>query len=201
MSRARPALGLAAALVACLCSCGVPLTDQAQSVPGYQPPTSPTSAQPSDSAGAMEALWYVEGDRLRRLETAASGTASAARAVALLASPPQQPGLRTLVGDPQGGTPLATVVDDASPGSVGPTPVIIRLSDTFSKLAPTDQVLLIGQVVLTVTETSPASVEFVDVNNAPVTVPLPDGRLQDAPVGRADYLVLAKPTPSPSATR
>ncbi len=201
MSRARPALGFAAALVAGVCSCGVPLTDQAQSVDGYQPPASATSAQPSDSIGITEALWFVEGDRLRRLESPASGTASAARAVALLASPPQQPELRTLVGDPQGGTPLATVVDDASTSSTGPTTVVIRLSGTFSKLAPNDQLLLIGQVVLTVTETSPASVEFVDENNAPVTVPLPDGRLRDAPVGRADYLVLAQPTPSLSATQ
>jgi hypothetical protein len=77
---------------------------------------------------------------------------------------------------------------------------VVRLSDTFSKLAPADQVLLIGQVVLTVTENSPLLVAFVDVNDAPVTVPLPDGRLRDAPVGRSDYLVLAQPDASPETS-
>lgn len=195
-----PVLALAAALAACLCSCGIPLTDRAEPVPGYQPPTAPVSTGPSESTGTRETLWFVEGDRLRRLVSSTTGPVSPAQVVGLLAVSPQQPELRTLVGDPQGGTPLATVVADASPGPAGAAGVVVKLSDTFSKLAPADQVLLIGQVVLTVTETSPSLVAFVDVNGMPVTVPLPDGRLLDAPVHRSDYLVLVAPTASPDAS-
>ena len=66
----------------------------------------------------------------------------------------------------------------------------VLLSPTFSELTAEEQVLLIGQVVLTLTEIDAAPVLFVDAAGAPLSVPLPDGRLRDGPVTRGDYVSL-----------
>ena len=50
--------------------------------------------------------------------------------------------------------------------------------------------LLIGQVVLTLTEIERTPILFVDSAGQPLSVPLPDGRLRDGPVTRGDYLGL-----------
>lgn len=72
----------------------------------------------------------------------------------------------------------------------GPTnadSVTVRLSSAFTALPPTEQVLLLGQVVLSLTGAGQDSVAFADEAGTPVAVPLPDGRLLDVPATARDY--------------
>jgi hypothetical protein len=65
--------------------------------------------------------------------------------------------------------------------------VTVRLSSAFTALPPTEQVLLLGQVVLSLTGAGQNSVAFADEAGTPVAVPLPDGRLLDVPATARDY--------------
>jgi hypothetical protein len=70
------------------------------------------------------------------------------------------------------------------------TPVTVQLAPAFSALAPADQVLLLGQVVLTLTGAGFGPVAFVDAAGSAAAVPLPDGRLLDVPAVARDYASL-----------
>ncbi|MDA8435276.1 MAG: GerMN domain-containing protein [Actinomycetales bacterium] len=206
MTRRSTALRVAAAVLLAtigLSACGVPLDDAARPVDGYLPPT--TSASPSGSSpsatGTRVVLWYVDGGSLTSTPSTSPSPVTPGGLLSLLAVTPLRPGWRTLVGDPQGGPPLASVGDPSTVASASPSgdAITVQLSETFAKLAPADQVLLIGQVVLTLTQASTVQIRFVDSTGNAVTVPLPDGRLQDGPVARADFLPLtATRTASPS---
>jgi hypothetical protein len=126
-----------------------------------------------------------------------AGAPSADEALALLGvAPDPGTGLVTLIADPVGGPPLAALPSDRptpseSGVSPGPSAREVVLSQTFGELTAEQQVLLIGQVVLTLTEIDPGPVSFVDEAGAPLSVPLPDGRLRDGPVTRGDYVALS----------
>jgi hypothetical protein len=189
----RPGRGALATLLALvLCGCGVPLSDVAEPIPGARRSTPSATATPTPTGGAGSAtatttVWYVDGARLVPREVTAPAPASADAALALLGvAPDSQTGLVTLIADPVGGPPLAALpTPEASPSPslsggtsiAGPQQVV--LSPTFAELTAEQQVLLIGQVVLTLTEIDPSPVVFVDSSGAPLSVPLPDGRLRD----------------------
>jgi hypothetical protein len=65
--------------------------------------------------------------------------------------------------------------------------VNIALSPEFAALPPNEQVLVLGQVVLSITGEGLGTVAFVDQSGSPVAIPLPDGRLLDRPATVADY--------------
>ena len=69
----------------------------------------------------------------------------------------------------------------------GATAVSVRLSPAFSALPSTEQVLLLGQVVLSLTGAGEGSVAFTDDSGTLVGVPLPGGRLLDVPATARDY--------------
>jgi hypothetical protein len=200
--RARAAAAAVALLVtAVLTGCGVPLSDGAEPVAGYQPPPVAESSGPSTStsvaAGAQ--LWFVSGTLLAPQPAIVAGAGTPAELLAQLAVPPEDPQLATLVVDPLGGTPLVVTPPPALSLQNPPLPgaVYVGVSDTFAQLASADQVLLIGQVVLTLTDPGlvapSSSVVFVGSDGVPLSVPLPDGRLIDRPAVREDYLSLAIP--------
>lgn len=179
----------AAALVLLLAGCGVPLSDGPEPVQGFdnRPTPSPTSSVLPSPPVAVASVWWVEGERLVPRTVQAPAPLTSAGAVELLATPPPTAsGLRTLVADPVGGPPLASVPEVQPTGPVR----AVTLSPTFAELSASDQVLLIGQVVLTLTELDRTPVLFVDSAGQPLSVPLPDGRLRDGPVTRGDYLGL-----------
>jgi hypothetical protein len=103
----------------------------------------------------------------------------------------QAEGLRTIAGDPLSGRPLAVIIPlDPSATSGPPTedaPVTVQLSPDFSALPPSEQLLLLGQLVLSLTGAGASSVAFVDESGASLAVPLPDGRLLDAPARAGDF--------------
>ena len=123
---------------------------------------------------------------------------------ALAAGPTAQQaeeGLRTIAVDPLTGLPLVSVPTTApSPGGMPdppipggdavPPPITVQLSAAFSALPPTEQVLLLGQVVLSLTGAGADTVSFTDEAGTVVAVPLPDGRLLDGPARARDYAPL-----------
>jgi hypothetical protein len=190
----RRAVASAVVLLA-VSGCGVPLSDSAEPVSGaVQTSPSSVSTAARSAAGAVT-VWYVEGDHLVPRSVSSAEDASAATALDLLATVPSgDAGLETLIADPLGGPPLATIPTESDPAdaaSEGPKQQRVVLSQNFNELAAQDQVLLIGQLVLTLTELDPAPIEFVDSTSSALSVPLPDGRLRDGPVTRGDYISLS----------
>lgn len=206
-----------AALV--LSACGVQPQENANAIPSNvipaplrvpAPPSSPSATVPSQDAATPPPtasrlrLWFVQDDGLAAAESslpAGSPPELVMQALAIGPDPSQvDQGLRTIAGDPLTGLALANAADPAptpssqgpatSTASPGPAPVVVRLSAAFSALPPAEQVLLLGQVVLSLSGSGVRSVAFTDDAGAPLAVPLPDGRLLDVPATARDYASL-----------
>lgn len=158
-------------------------------------------------------LWFVQEDGLAAVESALPAGTPVDQVVRTLAIGPTDEqiaeGLRTVARDPLTGEPLVALAQPpeapAEPSSTAtgaatgpPAPgepdlaasVTVQLSRAFTALPPGEQVLLLGQVVLSLTGAGEASVAFVDEAGAALAVPLPDGRLLDAPATARDYNAL-----------
>lgn len=194
----RPSAAAAAAFVvaALLGGCGVPLQQNAEPVPGVV--TAAPSQSPTSSGDTVR-LWFAADGRLVPYSAPAADPLTVeSLVVGLAAGPPRpDPGVRSLVLDPGGSGPLVTVPEDQ--GSRAPTgTVTVQLSDAFAALPPTEQLLLLGQVVLTLTGAGAEAVQVTDAQGVPVAVPLPDGRVLEGPASRADYAALTTvPSPLP----
>lgn len=143
-------------------------------------------------------VWLVQNDGLVAVESSLPvGTNPDYVMQALAVGPtPEQAaqGLRTIASDPLTGQPLAVIAaitPSSSPATEFDPAVdaaaVVQLSGAFSALPPTEQVLLLGQVVLSLTGAGESAVVFVDESGARVAVPLPDGRLLDTPARARDY--------------
>ena len=139
-------------------------------------------------------LWFVRDDGLAPVVgQVVDGRSDPGSVVsALLELPAEGTGLRTLAQDPLTNAPLVTVVGPEQEPASGssPLPVVVALAPGFTALSPTEQVLLLGQVVLSVTGAGFSEVSFVDQSGALAAVPLPDGRLLDRPAVARDYASL-----------
>ena len=178
-----------------LTSCGVRLDATPQPIPSGAIPTVsvPTTAPASPtapSAGRVR-VWFVQEDGLVPVATDLSREPIVAPGdvvAALAAGPsPEQAdeGVRSLVVDPITDAPLASVSVDAPVTEAGS--VVVVLAPAASALPPGEQVLLLGQLVLSLTGAGYASVTFVDEAGALAAVPLPGGRLLDRPAVARDY--------------
>jgi hypothetical protein len=156
-------------------------------------------------------VWFVEDDGLAAVESSLPVGSQPDLVLQFLAIGPspvetdQAP--RTVARDPLTGQALVYVAAPplsppaANPGSTTSTEngpqvalpsevtasVTVRLTSAFSALPPSEQVLLLGQVVLSLAGAGEESVAFVDDSGSPVAVPLPDGRLLDTPATARDY--------------
>jgi hypothetical protein len=191
-----------AAVCLALVSCGVPTQDLAQplasgviappALPAVTPSPTPSqtqTTQPSPSpAVAQVNLWFAGGAGLVPVLTPVAPVVDAEAVVdGLVAGPPENEELRTVVVDPLTGLPLISVFLDEPAETNNPGDVNIALSPEFSSLPPNEQVLVLGQVVLSISGSGLGAVAFVDQTGSPVAVPLPDGRLLDRPSTVADY--------------
>lgn len=212
-------IGVLAALGAALLlsGCGVPLQSQPQPlpadvIPAPLPTASPSitpSQEPSSTVSPTPApellrLWFVQEDGLVSVDSTIPTGSPPSTVLEGLANGPApdqlEKGLRTIAVDPLTGLPLVSVpvtppspsVPDPTPPSVVPLPqvVTVQLSSAFSVLPPTEQVLLLGQVVLSLTGDGADSVSFTDEAGTVLAVPLPDGRLLDVPARARDYTSL-----------
>lgn len=174
-------------------------------------PTSSTSPEPRP---ATLRLWFVAEDGLAAAETDLPDGTTPDLIVQSLAIGPTADqaaeGLRTVARDPLTGLALVSVApsppSSASPTggesvlaatgpprvepSTAPASVTVRLSQAFTALPPAEQVLLLGQVVLSLTGAGERTVAFTDEAGTPLAVPLPDGRLLDVPATARDYNAL-----------
>jgi len=197
--------------------CGVPLEDSAQALPPEvipppvvapsQPPSpspSPTSTQsatatatplPTESpAVELVDLYFIREDGLVPLASEVAVPTDAQTVLdRLAAGPPVETGLRSVVVDPLTGTALVSVFTPTSDTELPTASVTIAVANAFSSLPPTEQVLLLGQVVLSLSSAGFATVSVVDAAGAPLAVPLPDGRLLDRPATALDYASLIRP--------
>jgi hypothetical protein len=186
-----------------LMGCGVPLQETAEPLPAnVVPPAASASPAPSESPApsptATETvvvtpaspvdLFFVAESGLAAVETLVEPSDDPAAVIASLAiSPLDNPELRTVLIDPVTGGSMVVVLAESDPAAIEGAAVTVEVSQAFSVLPPTEQVLLIGQVVLSLASAGYFSVEFVDAQGSPVAVPLPDGRLLDRPATAADY--------------
>lgn len=190
-------------IVVLTAACGVPLQSTADPVPANVLPPAPTAASsapatPSASPTASDRptqaslrLWFVQDDGLAAAEsdlTAGSGPDLVVQALAVGPDPQQvASGLRTIARDPLSGLSLVSIPAE-SPDEPDPaTAVNVRLDPAFSALPSSEQVLLLGQVVLSLTGSGWGAVSFTDQGGVPVAVPLPDGLLLDSPAIARDY--------------
>jgi hypothetical protein len=188
------ALAVAAA-VSVTAACGVQLDASPQPIPSGAIPSPAASASEtatsSPSPGRAVRVWFAREDGLVPVVTALTRepVVPPGDIVAALAAGPSpeqlDEGMRTLVVDPLTDAPLATVPADNAVTEAGS--VIVTLSSAAGALPPGEQVLLLGQIVLSLTGAGYSSVAFVDEAGAPAAVPLPGGRLLDRPAVARDY--------------
>ena len=187
-----------------------PLPVPPSASPSASSDTSPAaSASPVATTSEHLRLWFVVDDGLAAAEsTLAVGSPPEAVLEALALGPDleqETEGLRTIARDPLTAQPLVSVVEPAAEpeqpaptatGTVtsaeptfGPSPaaVTVRVSSAFTALPPAEQVLLLGQVVLSLAGAGERSVSFIDDAGTSLAVPLPDGRLLDVPATARDY--------------
>jgi hypothetical protein len=187
----------------------------APTTPATTPTTSAATPATSTTPSPIPAtthlrLWFVVDDGLAAVESSLSARSNPQDVLEALAAGPDvdqtASGLRTIARDPLTGLPLVSLAAippvEASPApasgeptaapTFGPTPaaVSVRVSSAFTALPPAEQVLLLGQVVLSLSGAGLRSVSFLDEAGASLAVPLPDGRLLDVPATARDYAPL-----------
>ena len=182
-------------LAIALAACGVRLDASPQPIPSGAIPTPNATSSvvptPAPSPAGRVRVWFAREDGLVPVITDLTREPSVPPAEvlsALVVGPSAEQvdeGMRTLVADPLTDTPLATVPAEGSVTEAGS--VIVTLSAAAAALPPGDQVLLLGQIVLSLTGAGYSSVTFVDEAGAPAAVPLPGGRLLDRPAVARDY--------------
>lgn len=161
------------------------------------PSAEPTPADDPEAVARLR-LWLVQDDGLVAVESSLPVGTNPDYVMQALAVGPTSvqaaQGLRTIASDPLTGQPLAViaaVTPEATPATefdpVADAAIAVELSPAFSALPPNEQVLLLGQVVLSLTGAGESAVIFVDQSGARLAVPLPDGRLLDTPARASDY--------------
>ena len=200
--RARALAALGGALLLAT-GCGVPLETAAKPLPSgaLPPPTTrapepspsptPTLTTPSPTPTPDTArLWFVQDEGVVSVIAPVAGEEPQQLLDALATPPAQSPEVRTVVIDPLTGEPFVRVVPTEPPQT---GIVTVAASAEFTALPPGEQVLLLGQVVLTLTGVrTPTGVAVVSEQGEPLAVPLPDGRLLDGPATAADYRALVR---------
>lgn len=192
----RVAIGVAlSAVVVVLAGCGVRLDGAPQPVPsGALPAPSPTSSptdSPTDASVRTVRLWFVREDGVVPVLREFPGGDAFGPGVIIggLAAGPDaaqaDDGLRTVVRDPLTDQALVSVPEETPFAESGS--VIVAITPEVAALPPGEQVLMLGQVVLSITGAGYPSVTFVDSAGAPAAVPLPGGRLLDRPAVARDY--------------
>jgi spore germination protein GerM len=158
-----------------------PISDEALPV-GLRSDT--TSEAELSQRSQRATIWLVDGDRLVSARHEVAAPASAASVTdALLAAPndsEQRRGLRSALPDP------GVAVGAASSRGVA----TVELNDSFAEIAPEDQILAVGQFVLTLTDAPGVGSVTFEIAGEPVAVPLPTGESTELPVFREQYLEL-----------
>jgi hypothetical protein len=181
---------LAGLLLAALTGCGVQVQQQAEPLPnGAALPSAPAAPTPMPRSRETS-IHFVKGRQLEGVPKQITDRSANGVMAALQAGPPvnRQANLRTLLLDPLTGAPLLVVTSVSPSGEV-----VLQRTDGYLELPAIDQVLLIGQVVLSMDEVGLSRVIITDASGAPVALSLPDGRVREGAVTAVDYESLEMP--------
>lgn len=187
MRRCRRLIGAGVALVI-LGSCGVPLESSPEAIPAEDLPDglrAPASTEPAEVVDREPVdVWFVRDAVLRPSRHRVDPPVTPQAALAELLSGPteaeQNRALRSAIPDAD-----AVIAVDVAGGLA-----IVELAPTFADIPASDQVLAVGQIVLTLTDQRGVGrVRFV-VEEDTIAVPLPSGDTADDSVSRDDYLAL-----------
>ncbi|HEX6886782.1 MAG TPA: hypothetical protein VF143_01650 [Candidatus Nanopelagicales bacterium] len=182
---------LAGLLLAALAGCGVQVQQQAEPLPnGAALPSAPAAPTPMPRSRETS-IHFVKGRQLEGVPEQITDRSANGVMAALEAGPPvnRQANLRTLLLDPLTGAPLLVVTSVSPSGEV-----VLQRTEGYLELPAIDQVLLIGQVVLSMDEVGLSRVIITDASGAPVALSLPDGRVREGAVTAADYESLEMPS-------
>lgn len=159
-------------------------------------------------------VWVVKDDGLMAVETDLPRGSEPETVIQALgsaaASADAETGARTIARDPLTGESLVFIsasrqaskiegegsTADKSQGQYeegmdqDPESVTVGLNASFGALPPSEQVLLLGQVVLSLAGAGYSSISFTDDLGNSLAVPLPDGRLLDEPASARDFAPL-----------
>lgn len=177
--------GITVAMIG-LSGCGVPLQGTAQPLPSDALPVSIAPAIPSPLGRTMT-MYFVSGRALAPVkEIIVDRSANGIMAVLASGPPPDRAAeMRTLLLDPLNGTPMLGVT------GVSPTGQVTFVSQpAFAQLPASDQILLLGQVALSMEEIGMSSITVTDSAGAQLSMPLPDGRALIGPATANDYRTL-----------
>jgi hypothetical protein len=173
----------AALLLLALPGCGVGLQEAAEPLPAGALPTVTPSASSQPARARTTVIHFVNGRALEGVDRQIVDRSANGVMAALAAGPPVDRGeLRTLALDLVTGAPVFEVVSVSAFGEV-----VLRRSDVFQTMPAQDQVLLTGQIVLSMDEVGLSRVIIVDPTGVPVPVTLPDGRVAEGPLTASEY--------------
>jgi spore germination protein GerM len=177
----------------CVAGCGFPTQDAAQPLADDELPVGlrPDATLPSTAVETEPAtIWFVDGDALHDVRHDVAAPASIESVTTELLIGPddveQASGLRSALPDPD-------VVSDTELSRGVAT---VDLTSSFTEISPEDQLLAVGQFVLTLTDLPGiGSVQFT-VDGAPAAVPTPNGESTEQPAFRDQFLELAQRSPT-----
>lgn len=155
----------------------------------------PEPAASESRAGALVELWFVDNNELVSINRTTDEQYTDQDKIDALEEGPtaaeMAEGMRTALTPVVSGEHLVTLAEtEGVPVQLAPDQVAVVLNPEFGNLPSQEQLLILGQVVLTLTAAPDISVVFVDQDGTPVGVPLPSGRLSSEPVTAADYAPL-----------
>lgn len=187
-------LALSACVLVIVAGCGFPAERHASPIPqddlpaglrsGVTATTAPSSTEPAT-------IWFVADNRLVAVRHGVEAPASVTTVTnELLIGPSaaeRDRGLRSGLPDP-----TVVVGTELARGTAQ-----VQLAPSFAEISPEDQVLAVGQLVLTLTNLPGIGGVQFTLDGTPVAVPLPSGVSSDAPVFRDDFIALTKPSDQP----
>ncbi|MCH9816700.1 MAG: hypothetical protein K0U64_09690 [Actinomycetia bacterium] len=176
-------------------ACGVSVESNPRALPAVatQEIGSPTPVPTESTATRFVPLWFVREGELVPVDRRTDEAMGPQQKLDALEAGPTQveldAGLRTAVNSVVPDVPLVITAEadgvPVAPSDPRQLPVVV--SEEFGSLPSQEQLLVLGQVVITLTDSTDQSVLFVSDDGTPVGVPLPDGRLVNRPVTFVDY--------------
>lgn len=191
-SRRRVVVAAAAGILAAigLSACGVPLQGRAEPLPAEALPT--VQAQTSVVPTLVRTdIYFVSGRYLEAVSEALPARTPQEVLAALTRVPATQRNddLRTLLIAPRSGEPMLAVA------SATDDQVVLRSTEEFGQMPADDQVLLVGQVVHSMSAIGVRSVAITDMTGARLAPARPDGVSLEEPATADDYASLLQKEP------
>jgi spore germination protein GerM len=188
MELKRCASAMVLALAVALTSCGFPAENSAEPVAPAELPAalraSDTVVAPDPGSTAYATLWFVQGNRLVAIRHQVGAPVDVQTVVAGLLVGPSRADENNRI---RSALPDATVVGDSH---LTRGTVTVELSASFADIPVADQLLAVGQLVLTLTDLpGVGSVQFTD-GESPIAVPVLTGESSSQALSRDEYLGL-----------